>query len=184
MKRTILAILVFVVACDRGPTAPTLIPVYNRAEWDSWIDADGDCQDTRQEVLIEESLIAVTLDTRGCRVIAGLWRDEYTSLVYVDPADLDIDHRVPLANAHRSGGWSWSESRKRAYANDLTDPDHLIAVSASANRSKGDRGPEAWKPPLRQGWCHYATTWLAVKQRWMLSIAVNGEEQALQDMCS
>jgi hypothetical protein len=99
MKRTILVILVFAGACGRGPTAPTEIPLYNRAEWDHWIDTNGDCQDTRQEVLIEESLIAVTLDAQGCRVIVGMWRDEYTGAIYNDPGDLDVDHRVPLANA-------------------------------------------------------------------------------------
>ena len=91
-------------------------------------DQDGDCQDTRQEVLIEESLIAPALDARGCRVIAGRWRDEYTGAVYTDPNDVEIDHRVPLANAHRSGGWAWDRSRKRDYANDLLDPEHLVAV--------------------------------------------------------
>lgn len=183
-RRLILTTLVFAIACGRGPIAPTStdVPAYDRTEWDLWIDADGDCQDTRQEVLIQESLVMVTLDPRGCRVLAGMWQDEYTGNVYTDPGDLDIDHRVPLANAHRSGGWQWDLPRKRDYANDLSDPEHLVAVSASANRSKGDKGPEAWKPPLRQDWCHYASAWRAIKQRWNLSMTTD-EEHALSEMC-
>ena len=186
-RRWITIIAFFAVACGTGPVGPTNvtpveIPEYNRAAWQHWIDADGDCQDTRQEVLIEETLIAPTLDARGCRVVAGLWRDEYTGTIYADPSDLDVDHRVSLANAHRAGGWAWDAARKRAYANDLLRREHLVAVSASANRSKADRGPEAWRPPLRESWCHYATTWRAVKQRWTLAITAD-EERALRDMC-
>ena len=161
--------------------APTTAP-YNRAEWQHWIDADGDCQDTRQEVLIKETLVAPTLDARGCRVMVGMWRDEYTGAVFTDPSDLDIDHRVPLAAAHRSGGWAWDPARKRAYANDLQDAAHLVAVSASANRSKSDRGPDEWRPPLRDSWCQYANTWRAVKQRWALSVSPQ-EDTALREMC-
>ena len=65
---------------------PTVVPEYDRVDWLLWIDADGDCQDTRQEVLIDESLIAPTLDPRGCRVMAGLWHDEYTGATFTDPA--------------------------------------------------------------------------------------------------
>lgn len=111
-----------------------------------------------------------------------MWRDEYTGTVFTDPSDLDIDHRVPLANAHRSGGWAWDAIRKHAYANDLRDPEHLVAVSASANRSKSDRGPDAWRPALGDDWCKYASSWRAIKQRWTLTVSPQ-EEAALREMC-
>ena len=44
---------------------------YNRADYKHWIDADKDCQNTRQEVLIAESLERVTLDKKGCKVVKG-----------------------------------------------------------------------------------------------------------------
>ena len=183
MRRGVLALLLIAAACQQSPTAPTAIPDYDRADWQQWIDEDGDCQDTRQEVLIEESLVAATLDARRCRVVAGRWRDEYTGNVYTDPADLEIDHRVPLANAHRSGGWRWDRQRKRDYANDLFDHEHLVAVAAGENRNKGNKGPEQWRPPLRGSWCHYAAAWRAVKQRWSLTLTAD-EDRALREMCS
>jgi hypothetical protein len=185
MRWVLLSLVVVAAACERSPVMPTdpAAPLeYNRADWPQWIDADGDCQDTRQEVLIQESLVPPSLDTRGCRVVAGRWQDEYTGIVYLDPSDLEIDHRVPLVNAHRSGGWAWDRSRKRDYANDLIDPEHLVAVGAATNRSKGDKGPEAWRPPLRERWCDYATAWRDIKQRWDLTTSAD-EARALREMC-
>ena len=84
-------------------------------------------------------------------------------MVVTIPGDLDIDHMVPLANAHRSGAWQWSPERKRLYANYLDDPNHLIAVTARANRSKGARGPEEWQSPDSSYWCQYAVDWITIK---------------------
>ncbi|HJM30798.1 MAG TPA: HNH endonuclease family protein [Acidimicrobiales bacterium] len=144
---------------------------YERSDWGSgWSDADGDCQDTRQEVLIEESTSPVILEDGGCRVEIGRWYGAFTDTWFDDPGDLDIDHFVPLANAHRSGGWAWDRDTKRSYANDLDDPGHLIAVSSSANRSKGARGPGEWTPDHTGYLCTYATTWIRIKVRWSLTV--------------
>jgi len=150
-----------------GP-APTM-PPYDRDAYmpnGRWEDVDHDCQDTRQEVLIDESLEPVKLDDSGCRVLYGIWWDPYTAHVFTDPGDLDIDHFVPLAEIHRSGGWAWDDAKKQAYANYLLDPDHLMAVSASANRSKGDRDPAEWRPPNEEFWADYDARWIGIKKDW------------------
>ena len=163
-------------------SVPLTLPDYDRREWRSWFDADGDCQDTRQEVLIEESNIPVTFESSNqCRVASGDWTGPYTNTAVDNPSDLDIDHMVPLANAHRSGGWTWSKEQKASFANDISYSGHLIATTASANRSKGSRGPEEWRPPDETYWCTYAVDWISIKGRWDLT-ATDGEWNGLRDM--
>lgn len=155
---------------NRVPVAQERPRGYDREAWPHWIDADGDCMDARHEVLMAESLERVGLTRDGCRVVSGLWQDAYTGETYTDPSDLDVDHMVPLAEAHRSGGIDWDTARRAAFANDLDDARTLIAVSAGANRSKSDQGPEEWLPPLEAGLCRYTANWVAVKVRWSLSM--------------
>lgn len=139
---------------------------YDRKLYKHWTDEDKDCQDTRQEVLISESIEPIILDDRGCRVISGLWYDPFTGNTFTDPSDLDIDHLVPLKEAHLSGAHSWTVSMREQYANDVDNPDSLIAVSKSANRSKGAKDVATWLPPNEEFHCEYVRRWIAVKDDW------------------
>ncbi len=161
---------------------PADLPDYDRKDWKHWTDADQDCQNTRAEVLIAESAAPVTFRrTRGCTVDTGQWLDPFTGTTFTEAGDLDVDHLVPLANAHRSGGWKWNAARKREFANSLAYDNHLIAVSASANRAKGAKGPEAWQPPNSDHHCQYAQDWITVKDEWGLT-ATTDEWAALEQM--
>ena len=161
---------------------PADIPDYHRSDWRHWADADGDCQDARQEVLIAESLVAVTFETdRQCRVETGQWWAPHLGHHLDNPSHLDVDHHVPLKNAHDSGGWSWDAMKKEQYANYLEDPDHLVAISSRHNRSKGARGPEEWAPPDNALWCEYATDWAEIKARWDLTMTPV-ESEIVMDM--
>lgn len=157
---------------------------YDRDAFGSnWINADRDCQDTRAEVLIAESRIPVTFSDGSCRVAGGEWLDPWSGAVTTTAGTLDVDHTVPLANAWRSGAWAWPPALRLAFANDLEDPWHLIAIPAGENRSKVDDGPEAWRPPSRASWCLYARVWSAIKARWNLTVT-RTELAALNEMAS
>ena len=48
---------------------------YDRSLYEHWTDDDTDCQNTREEVLIAESMSPVELDENGCKVLRGRWFD-------------------------------------------------------------------------------------------------------------
>ena len=160
-----------------APLTATPTPPYDRDDWDGgWADADGDCQGTRAETLIIESLVEVGLD--DCRVVSGLWADVWTGERFLAASALHIDHHVPLRNAHVSGGGGWDAARRARFFNDL---DNLNAVGAGTNLEKGARGPSEWRPPLRASWRQYAEQWIAVKEKHGLSFT-QAELQALDEM--
>ena len=159
-------------------------PAYARAAWGSgWPDLNRDCRDTRAELLQQHSLTETTFtDLDGCQVATGQWPDPWTGQRYTDAADLEIDHHVPLRNAHASGGAAWSAARKQAYyRNHLGVPGALQVIAGRTHRQKGDHGPEAWQPPQRRSWCQYGQTWVAVKAQYELTVT-RAERKALAEM--
>lgn len=141
---------------------------YNREDWGSWIDEDGDGLNTRNEVLAEESLIKPVISNN--KVVYGKWFDKYTGKYFTNPNDLDIDHLVPLKNAYISGASNWSKRKKNRYYNYLKYDNHLIAVSKSANRNKSDKSPVEWLPPNKEYQCEYVREWYKIKVDWGLTI--------------
>jgi hypothetical protein len=139
---------------------------YRRDLYRHWIDEDGDGCDTRREVLRQESSIAMT----DCRQSAGDWTSVYDGESVQLARQLDVDHVVALAEAHRSGADRWDVQRRTAYANDLGSPWSLVAVTASSNRSKSDRDPARWTPNTQSGRCFLAQATVITKWRWALSV--------------
>ncbi len=164
-------------------SAPGSMAGYSREKFEHWSDAeefgweapDNSC-DVRDAALIRDGEDVVVGE--GCKVESGTWLDPYTTNAYTDPQDIDIDHVVPLANAWRSGASSWDADEREAYAN---APDVLLSVEDDANQEKGDKGPEAWKPPNEAIWCDYATRWISIKSEYGLSVNPQ-EKDALTEM--
>lgn len=124
-------------------------------------------------MLIAEADGPLTFGVGSCTVTVGLWNDPYTGGSFTNPSDLDIDHMVPLADAHRSGGWQWTTAKKRDYANDLANTETLIAVDDGSNSSKSDRSPDQWLPSNSSYRCMYAIEWINVKTSWSLTVTTS-----------
>lgn len=144
---------------------------YNRKDFKHWITTNK-C-DTRQWVFIRQTLQG---KQSGCSVVNGKWYSAYDGVETINPSAFDLDHMVPLSEAFRSGAYAWSAIQRMDYANDLGYRPALIAVTAGSNRSKGDKDPAKWMPPLKSDWCVYLKNWVGVKYRW--DLAVDPQEKA------
>lgn len=161
---------------------------YSREKFPHWSDAQeygwklpagtpdpGSC-DARDAALIRDGRDERV--GRYCEVESGRWFDPYGGQTYTDPSDIDIDHVAPLANAWRSGASSWTTAKRERFAN---VPRDLLSVDDGLNQSKGDKGPEAWKPPRKAYWCAYSKKWIGIKYQWRLSVT-SAEKSALRQM--
>ena len=179
MKNIVLSLLVSILAAISGCAVekrdvvqqesiavPTQVSPYNRKDWPHWIDADHDCQNTRQEMLIATSHVPVKFkDSRHCTVVFGEWFGVYTGKTFTKASDVDIDHIVPLAHAHRHGADKWTRDQRRTFANDF---ENLLVVDDSANQSKSDQAPHEWLPPRKDYWCEYGKRWQRIKDKYRL----------------
>lgn len=140
---------------------------YQREAFGSWIDADGDCLDTRAELLAERSLTDPLLDESGCRLVGGSWLDAYTGALLSDPEDIDVDHIVPLHVAWDAGAAFWDEKGRVVFMN---DPRNLALTASGINRSKGDDTPFEWLPPDPKAQCRYVENFLSVLRGYGLTM--------------
>ncbi|GAA4425489.1 HNH endonuclease family protein [Actinokineospora soli] len=150
---------------------------YSRDKFPHWITISGTCN-TRETVLKRDGSNVVT--DSSCYATSGSWYSPYDGATWYSPADVDIDHIVPLAEAWRSGASSWTTSTRQAFANDLNNP-QLIAVTDHVNQSKGDQDPSTWKPSRTSYWCTYAKMWVRTKYRYNLAVQ-SSEKSALSSM--
>lgn len=135
---------------------------YNRSDWKHWT---GSPCNTREEVLKEQGVDVQT--DKECRSVSGTWNDPYSDEVFKEAGKLDIDHVIPLNYANSHGGASWSKEQKEAFANDKSQ---LLAVSASENRKKSDKGPSEYMPANKDFHCEYSKLWVDTASKYGISI--------------
>ena len=176
IERVLLISFVFFLVASNISAEP-----YKRSLYPHWSDLDSDCQSSRMEALITESLNPVTFKTDNqCKVLNGWWYGVYSGEFFSVAAQLDIDHIVPLKEAHLSGADTWTREQRKAFAN---DPDNLLAVKASENRSKGAKDPGKWLPSDSRYHCIYVAKWLFVKLKYDLEIDTD-EQKAINEVVS
>lgn len=158
--------------------------LYDRDAWPHWIDEDKDCQNTRHELLISSSQVPVKFKrAKGCSVVSGKWYDPYSGKTFTDARDLDIDHIVALEYAHIHGGYNFTRAQRQAFAN---DPDNIIAVDLSLNRSKGSKGPTEFMPPNQSYRCEYLAKFDGIMVKYGLEYAPSEKRiiAKMQSACS
>lgn len=159
------------------PVAREIRVGYDRDLFRHWTDANGDCQDARDEVLAAESLVQVS----GCDIARGRWFSYYDATVWRHSGDVDVDHLVPLAEAWDSGARRWAGSTRERYANDVRDHRTLVAVTDNVNSSKSDQDIAEWLPQYSH--CRYLRSWVAVKVRWSLTVD-HAEKRRLHELAN
>jgi hypothetical protein len=168
-SHTALALLATLVVKGRAPMTG-----YDRAQFGAaWTDTNRNGCDTRNDVLRRDLTSRETKPgTSSCVALAGwLAPDPYTGarihFVYGGASEVDIDHVVALGDAWQTGAFRWVPLKRLALAN---DPMNLLAVSASANRSKGDGDAATWLPSNKSYRCAYVARQVAVKAKYGLWI--------------
>jgi hypothetical protein len=147
---------------------------------DAWADVDGNHCDTRNDVLARDLTNVVRTD--NCNVASGVLQDHYTGKA-IDfirgKSKVDIDHIVPLSYAFQQGAGDWNAAKRQALANDM---DNLLAADASANRTKGDKGPSEWMPSNSSFRCDYGKKFAAVAVKYDLPIT-QADFNTIQSAC-
>lgn len=148
---------------------------------EDFADLDNDGCKTRYDILFGD-LAGMTTGEKACSIQTGSLFDYYTGeIVKYDSSKpgggIDIDHIVAKKNAWNSGGYAWDAEKWEEFVN---DKNVLIAVSASENRSKGDKDAADWLVPNNPNFqCRYVIYQIDIKKNYDLSV-----RQAERDVMS
>ena len=149
---------------------------YDRDDYDHYLGRDENGCNLRDRILLQDAVRVISVTDR-CDA-QGEWLSWLDGRAVSDESELQIDHLVALAEAHRSGAWKWDEEQRGEFFN---DEETLSAVTAEVNRRKSDHDPAAWQPPDDEVWCRYAREWIEIKSRYELT-ADRAEVAALADL--
>ena len=143
---------------------------FNEDDWSFEEDFDGDCQSTRQEMLIltSRSNIRYT-NPRNCVVRTGQWLDEYTGETFEVAVKIEVDHVIPRMYAHTHGGDRWMPEQKLQFSN---DPLNIMLVERREIRRKRDRGPSRYLP-RNEFQCEYVNLWNQISEKYNLQLSAS-----------
>lgn len=159
--------------CTTKPSSPVSTQTvecspYVRDDFGYPADLDHDCQNSRAEVLISQSLVPVTFTTpSNCTVATGKWVDPYSGDTVLNASELQIDHLVPLSEANKSGAYAWPKEQKKVFGN---DSQNMVPTRSSLNSQKSDFDPGVWLPPNRTYLKTYCDRYIAVKEKYELTV--------------
>ncbi len=142
-----------------------LFAKYQRADWEHWIDEDQNCLNTRAELLKARSKTQVTMRKKGCTVDRGEWEDYYTGRIHTVASFVEVDHIVPIYEAHKSGGKDWTASKKKEFANDL---ENLAITAKKLNRNKSAKIITQFKADSPERNKRYICTYFKIKSKYSL----------------
>ncbi len=165
-SRLALPLLATIAVRERGPKLGYARDQYGPA----WADTDRNGCDTRNDILRRDlGGASFKPGTHDCAMLAGMLADPYTNTRIQfergGASEVDVDHVVALGNAWVTGAAELPFKQRVALAN---DPLNLLAVEASANRSKSDGDAATWLPPNRAYRCAYVARQIAVKAKYGL----------------
>lgn len=111
----------------------------------------------------------------------GSWFLPYEDRFTYDPAALQVEHLVPLYEAHISEGWLWDGNRRLRYGRGQDATGTLVILSRKMRQQRGTADPSRWLPAAHRSRCRYVVDWISVKSYWGLT-ADTAEKQVLADV--
>lgn len=128
--------------------------------------------DTRNDILRRDlTEVTVRAGTKNCIIETGKLAEPYTgatmNFTKAQANKIHIDHVVPLSYSWKMGAANWTDAKRRDFAN---DPLNLLAVSGTANLSKGDKGPGSWMPTNVNVRCSYSVRFAQAAKKYQLKV--------------